>query len=269
MHLTPEQADAGTILKVLAGSHIHGLNTPTSDRDEDAIVVEPLEAAWGLGQPWEDTDRIGVEGQPDQKWFSLRKWCRMAANGNPNFLLMLFAPPQNILHQNALGTQLRDMRDLFISQQCIRSHLGYMKGQRTRLVNHQREFGAGGGHGKPRFDLIEQFGYDTKFGMHLIRLGCQGVEIATSGTVTLPMAEPLRSQLMEIREGKLELNHILGWAADLEARMEGALRSSTLPETPNLPAIEAWMQKTYIRMWSAQRKLQDMIEDQDVFGIVH
>lgn len=158
MALTPEQCESRVILKVLAGSHIHGLNVETSDRDEEAIVVEPLSEAWGLGKPWEDT--VQESPERDVKYFSLRKWCRMAANGNPNFLLMLFAPTSHILKFNALGQQLREMKEMFISKQAIKSHLGYMQGQRTRMVNHQREFGSGGGHGLPRFELIEKYGYD-------------------------------------------------------------------------------------------------------------
>ena len=101
MALTPEQCEQRTILKILAGSHVHGLNVETSDRDEEAIVIEPLSEAWSLGKPWEDTVRESPE--LDTKYFSLRKWCRMAANGNPNFLLMLFAPESHILKFNALG----------------------------------------------------------------------------------------------------------------------------------------------------------------------
>lgn len=267
MALTPEQCEPRVILKVLVGSHIHGLNTPTSDRDEDAIVVEPLSEAWGLGQPWEDT--VMESPERDIKYFSLRKWVRMAANGNPNFLLMLFAPATHILRENARGSMLRDMRESFISKQAVRSHLGYMQAQRTRLINHQREFGAGGGHGKPRFELIEQFGYDTKFAMHLLRLGLQGLELATDGKISLPLPEKFREALMEVREGKWELPFIMQWAGDLEDRMRTALEASPLPDKPDYSTIEAWMQKTYIRAWSAERATQDMLEDQERWGVTH
>ena len=103
MALTPEQCEQRTILKVLAGSHVHGLNVDPvpcesckgtkcetdangilyddpceecdasgvavagSDRDEEAIVIEPLSEAWSLGKPWEDTVRESPE--LDTKYF--------------------------------------------------------------------------------------------------------------------------------------------------------------------------------------------------------
>jgi len=270
--LTPEQCEQRTILKILAGSHIHGLNVETSDQDHESIVIEPLSEAIGLGNPWEETERIGHldsagKRLPDTKYFSLRKWCRMAVKGNPNFLLPLFAPHSHILKSDARGSQLRDMREAFISKQAIKSHLGYMQGQRNRMLNHNREFGAGGGRGLPRYELIEKYGYDTKFAMHLLRLGTQGVELATTGQITLPMASPVREQLLSVREGKLSLPQVLEWADDLEQRMKTAFDSSSLPDGPNEQLIEEWMQKMYIRSWSAERTLQDRLEDRAVFGV--
>lgn len=281
---SPEQAEKGVILKILAGSHVHGLNVATSDRDIEAIVVEPIDQMVRIGQPWEDIEQVqqfiycpdahisdlhrpeecgACVRQPDVKYFSLRKWCRMAANGNPNFLLILFAPKENILAMNALGSQLREMKDLFLSKGAIRSHLGYMQGQRTRMVNHQREFGAGGGRGKPRFELIEKLGYDTKFAMHLLRLALQGLELATSSTITLPMAAGNRETLLSVRQGKMSLGEVLDWAAFLEAEMKKAFDASALPPQPDLAAIDAWMQKIYLRTWSAQRRIEDIREDQE------
>ena len=272
MALTPEQCEKRSIIKILAGSHIHGLNIETSDQDFESIVVEPLSEAIGLGQTWEETERIGLCDAagvrlPDTKYFSLRKWCRMAVKGNPNFLLALFTPRTHIVQETALGSQMRDMRAMFLSKQAIRSHLGYMQGQRQRMVNHQREFGAGHGRGLPRFELIEKYGYDTKFGMHLLRLGCQGLELATSGTVTLPMAEPVRTQLLDVRAGKLSLQQVLDWAEDLEMRMKNAFDASSLPDEPNYAEIESWMQRVYIRSWSADRALADYLEDANIFGV--
>ena len=225
-----------------------------------------------MGQPWEETERIDLKDEagnrlPDTKWFSLRKWCRMAAKGNPNFLLMLFAPTSYLIKHDARGSHLRDMKEAFISKQAIKSHLGYMQGQRSRMVNHQREFGAGHGRGLPRFELIEKYGYDTKFAMHLLRLGIQGLDLATSGKITLPMDEPMRGQLLSIRRGELSLPQVLSWADDVEGRMKAAFDASTLPEHPDYGAIEEWMQLTYIRTWGAERTLQDRLEDRDVFGV--
>ena len=286
MALTPEACEQRTILKILAGSHIHGLQAETSDQDFEAIVIEPLSEAVGLGQPWEETERIGQKDAhghkiADTKWFSLRKWCRMAAKGNPNFLLMLFAPSTHLIRHDARGSDLRDMKEAFLSKQAIKPHLGYMQGQRSRMVNHQRafaeanlssnevavKFGAGHGRGLPRFELIEKYGYDTKFAMHLLRLGYQGLELAKLGKITLPIVEEDRQLLLKVRRGEFDLPWVLKWADDLEAAMKAAFDASTLPEHPDYATIESWMQLTYIRTWTAERRLQDTIEDQTIFGV--
>lgn len=262
MALNPEQCEQRAILKILAGSHIHGLNVETSDKDYEAIVIEPLSEAVGLGQPWDETERIGqldAEGNrlTDIKYYSLRKWCRMAVKGNPNFILALFAPSSHILYEDARGTQLRTMREMFLSKQAIKSHLGYMQGQRQRMVNHQREFGGGGGRGKPRFGLIEKFGYDTKFGMHLLRLAHQGLELAKTGKISLPMEDTTRNYLLQVRAGDITLDEVLENSAYLEEAMKRAFDTSALPEHPDYAAIENWMQTLYIQTWSFERYLQD------------
>ena len=185
----------------------------------------------------------------------------MAAKGNPNFLLPLFAPKESILKIDARGSQLRDMTQLFISKQAVRSHLGYMQGQRQRLLNHQREFGAGHGRGKPRTGLIEEFGYDTKFGMHLLRLGLQGVELLRSGRITLPIQDADRKLLLEVRAGKIKLEDVLRKATDFEDTMKKLYDDCPLQAEPDYNKIERWMTRIYFRQWSATRRIEDIVED--------
>jgi hypothetical protein len=51
----------------------------------------------------------------------------------------------------------------------------YLEAQRQRLVGErgQRDIN--------RTRLVERFGYDTKYTMHILRLGHQGVEFLESG----------------------------------------------------------------------------------------
>lgn len=266
--MTPEQIESRVIIKILAGSHIHGLNVPESDRDEEAIVIEPLDEAWRLGKPWEDL--VIETPELDVKYFSLRKWVMMACNGNPNSLLPLFAPDSHVIHWNALGTQLVEMREHFISKQAIKSHLGYMQGQRTSMLNQiacHGEVGKSGDHGRPRHDLCEKYGYDTKFAMHLLRLAIQGLELASSGRITLPMVDGDRETLLEVRRGEMSLKEVLGWAEFLEGQMKAAFDSSSLPDKPNVAIIEEWMQRIYLRRWSADRAIADRVEDVQLFNL--
>jgi hypothetical protein len=43
-----------------------------------------------------------------------------------------------------------------------------------------------------RPELVAVHGYDTKYAMHALRLGLQGVELLSSGKITFPVPEPDR-----------------------------------------------------------------------------
>lgn len=255
MELNQQKAEQLTILKVLVGSRIHGLHLEDSDYDHEAICIEPLSNALGLGAPFEELIIKASEG--DLKYVSLRKWCRLALKGNPNFLLPLFAPVDRVIYWNAVGSQLREMREMFLSKHVITAHLGYLRGQRTRLLAAE----SNDGRGKPRQDLTDQFGYDTKFAMHLLRVGYQGGEFATKGSITLPIQEDYRRFLMGVRQGKYTLAEVLECAELQEALIKVALTTSSLPDEPNYEAVEQWMLRVYLRTWSATRSYQDWLED--------
>ncbi len=42
-------------------------------------------------------------------------------------------------------------------------------------------------------EVSERHGYDTKYAMHALRIGHQGIELMEHGHITLPAPEPLRS----------------------------------------------------------------------------
>jgi len=253
--MTEQEADKRSIIKILAGSHIHGLAIETSDRDEESIVIEHIEEAMGLGAPFEELIRESPER--DIKYFSFRKWCRLAIKGNPNFLLALFAPSESIIHMTAVGAELREIRGAFLSKQSVKSHLGYLQGQRHRMLS-----GSHGGRGKPRQDKIEEFGYDTKYGMHLIRLALQGLELAQTGHITLPLPEGHRQVGLEIRAGKWPLDEVLKYADDLEAEMKASFDSSDcpLPEHPDYAMVEQFMLRVYAEWWKLDKNYKDMLD---------
>ena len=254
MVMLRDEADRRSIIKVLVGSQIHGLSVPTSDRDIEAVVIEPIHEAIGISKPFEEL--ICESDEEDIKYVSLRKWCRLALGGNPNFLLLLFAPQDNILSMDARGSQLRDLRAAFLSKVAIRAHLGYMQQQRKAVSSKSNS-----GRGKPRQDLITKYGYDTKFAMHLCRLGLQGCELAEHGRITLPFKGEEQLALMNIRNGLCSLAEVMAFADGLEDRMCKAWADSPLPMRPDKAAVEKWMLEMYVRSWAAERTSMDIRED--------
>jgi uncharacterized protein len=96
-----------------------------------------------------------------------------------------------------------------------------------------------------RPELVAVHGYDTKYAMHALRLGLQGVELLTTGRITLPVPEPHRAYLRSIRRGERPLAEVLHAVSDAESRLAGLQDSSALPEQPDRRWVDDWLYRSY------------------------
>jgi predicted nucleotidyltransferase len=252
--------EPNTVLRGLVGSSVHGLVlSGTDDRDEMGVCIEPRRYVVGFRkfEQWvyrsaaEREGHAGARSQAgdlDLTVYSLRKWARLALQGNPTVLLLLYLPDDAIVVRTEVGKQLQALAPAFASRQAGRRFLGYLEAQRQRLVGER------GQRDVNRAELVEQFGYDTKYAMHMLRLGHQGVEFLETGRLTLPMCEPVRSHLMDIRRGRSNLAEVLAECTELEVRLSVLLDSSPLPPEPNIDRVERFVMDTYTAAWAAQDK---------------
>jgi uncharacterized protein len=228
----------------------------TDDRDEMGVCVEPRRYVLGFGkfEQWVYRSAAEREGSPgarsqagdlDLTIYSLRKWARLALQGNPTVLLLLHLPDSAVVIRTRVGHQLQKLAPAFASRHAGKRFLGYLEAQRQRLVGER------GQRDVNRVDLIEQFGYDTKYAMHMLRLGHQGVEFLQSGRLTLPMQEPVRSHLMDVRRGRSNLTDVLEECTQLELRIGALLESSPLPLEPDLRTVESFVMDTYEAAWAS------------------
>lgn len=235
------------ILRGLVGSTAHGINiVGQDDRDEMGVFVEPPENVCGLRSIDHyiyRTQPEGVRSGPgdlDLTMYSLRKFCHLAAQGNPSVLILLWLP--EYLSNAKLGNELIGMRDCFVSKDSGARFLGYltaqekaMKGERTKKVS--------------RPELVEKYGYDTKFAMHAIRLGFEGIEYLTDGKITLPIAEPNLTTLRDVRNGRKTLAEALEILDDTKAKLTSLVDRCTL--SADLDAINAFMVRAHKDHWAA------------------
>lgn len=235
-----------TILRGLVGSTVYGVGIPgTDDRDEAGICIEPPEVVVGLGSFEQWTFRTQPEGarsgpgDVDVVIFGLRKWARLALKGNPTVLLILFTPAHQLTVTSPEGEELRRMAPLFVSLHAKNAFRGYLTQQRVRLEESHR------GDRVNRPELVEQYGFDTKFAMHMLRLGYQGIEFLRTGAITLPMPEREREFLLNVRLGKVPLEEVLALSMDLEAEL-GAI---DVPRDPDQAPVERFLIETYRRRW--------------------
>jgi hypothetical protein len=274
-----EIADRGLILRGTVGSTAHGLHlSGTDDRDEMAVAIEPPSRLIGL-HPFEHyiqrtaEDRTRHDPAVDQRRgartprslpgdldlvvYSLRKYARLAANGNPTVQILLFVEP---LHSTRWGDRLRAQADMFASREAGGRFLGYLMAQRERLL------GLRGQMRVTRTELIEAHGYDTKFAMHALRLGYQGVEYMRTGRLTLPMSTG-REHCMDVRLGRLQLAEVVRSIEELETELSllsyGTGRvpdassgrrdysggRSPLPLRADRSRIDSFLVETYTEAW--------------------
>lgn len=87
-----------------------------------------------------------------------------------------------------------------------------------------------------RAALEAQHGYDTKHGMHLIRLMRTGLEVLQDGE--LRVRRPDAKELLSIREGHYSYDDLIAESQKLEAQMNVALTKTQLPKGPDREAID-------------------------------
>jgi predicted nucleotidyltransferase len=253
--MTREQAEKSTILRALVGSTAHGLNVQDSieDRDEMGVCLEPITRALGFSEFEQFIYRSAAEregrhdapssaGDLDLILYSLRKFCRLALKGNPTIIGLLFVEP---LHATPLGHQLRELAPAFVSRKAGGAFLGYLQAQRQRLLGER------GSKGVRRPALEDAYGFDTKYAMHMCRLGIQGVELMRTGRVTYPVPEPERSWLRDLRVGKVSEQEALTRAGEMERELKDSWDMSALPKDPDTAKVEQWMCRVYLEHWKS------------------
>jgi uncharacterized protein len=87
-----------------------------------------------------------------------------------------------------------------------------------------------------RAELERRHGYDTKHGMHLVRLMRMGLEALEHGD--LQVRRPDAAELATIRNGALSFDELQELTAGLEAQLERAAASTSLPDDVDQEAVD-------------------------------
>jgi len=116
------------ILIGLGGSHSYGTNIETSDLDIRGIALNTREEIL-LGRDFEQI----VNVQTDTTIYSLKKIMNLLTNCNPNTIELLGLKPEHYLYLSDIGEELLKNKDMFLSNKCIKSFMGYANSQLYRL----------------------------------------------------------------------------------------------------------------------------------------
>ncbi|QNJ56859.1 nucleotidyl transferase [Mycobacterium phage Reindeer] len=254
-------AQENLIYKTEVGSRLHGVTVGADDNDEMGMCIAPPECVIGTRQFEQYQDRWHADGtripegvrsgpgDTDQVIYSLQKWARLAAQGNPTVLIPLFAPRHHIYFMNDSGAELVGNRDLFLSKQAGGRFIGYLVAQRERAQ------GLRGRKHTNRPELVEKCGYDTKMMYHATRLAIQGEQLMTEGEIHLPMLDYHRDYLLAVRDGQYNLQEalsVLEWRTDL---LRKSMEASCLPDHPDYEQLDNWLIGMHYNHWKTKGML--------------
>jgi hypothetical protein len=262
-------AERGTVLRAQVGSGVHGTAVSgQDDRDEMGVCLEPPEFVTGVARvpagvgstgrsiefeqyhrhtAWDRpgglANRSGA-GDLDVVVYSARKWARLALAGNPSVLLLLFVPDEEVVYRDQAGAELTANAHRFVSRLAADRFLGYLRTQKAAMTGE-----AGARTNRP--ELVAAHGFDSKYAMHALRLGVQGVELLTTGRITLPVPEPDRARLRAVRRGEVPLAEVVGAVTDVEQRLAALRDSSAVPPEPDRAWVDGWLHRSYLASWAA------------------
>ena len=217
-----------TILKVVVGSRLHGLNKPDSDYDYRGVFMHPVEDILSPFKKIKNTSWI--EGDVDNTAYELREFCKMATQGNPSVTEILYS---NIVEEiDDIGKELVANRQKFLSSiRIFEAYKGYAHNQYNKM------------------NLFEPDERTPKFAVAYIRSLWQGIGLLKTGEITNQVSEPLRSFLLEVKHDfKASLIPELGRKfSTLQVEIAEAYYTNQNKFQPDLAWIEDFVSRAYLQ----------------------
>ena len=231
------------IFETIMGSQAYGVSVAGSDFDTLGICVPPKDIVFphlagrieGFGRQHQkfvcyQKHHIQVEEKSyDLNVYNIVHYFHLCMENNPNMLTSLFTPQDCILHTTQVGTMIREKRHIFLHKGCWPRFKGYAYSQLHKIQTTSPE------PNSKREAVVKEFGWDVKFGYHVVRLLLEVEQILTERDL-----DPRRNreQLKAIRRGEMTMDGLIQWFADKERALERIYEESKLPWGPDEAAIK-------------------------------
>ncbi len=206
-----------TILKVLVGSHAHGLASEESDRDYRRVFVIPTEDIFHVGFKYPAIR--WTQSENDETAWEIGHFLLLATQGHPLILEALVAP---VITADTWGEQLRALLPaMWTPQKAFEAFTNYANNQRTKLLDKKDE--------RP-----------AKYAAAYIRVLYNLCELLASGSFHVRIADtPAGERLARIKKGEYRLGDVMDWGEELtqQAQQLAAVR----PDESDLPRINAFL----------------------------
>lgn len=94
----------------------------------------------------------------------------------------------------------------------------------------------------------EEYGFDTKHAMHLVRLMRMGLEVLETGEVNVFRSDA--SELLDIRNGSMTYEEILNYADEMDNSIKSAYEKTELSKKPNIKLAAKSILEVQDLLWS-------------------
>lgn len=255
----PDWLPTNTHYLTIMGSVAYGVSSDTSDMDLYGFVIPKKEMVFphltgiilvpvkndgdlfqvGFGTPvdmfcqWQqhgvvDESALAGKGREyDFTIFNIVRYFDLLMDNNPNIIDSIFTPQECVLHSTYVGNLVRENKEIFLHRGCYAKFKNYAYSQLHKMTTKKPK-------GK-RAAIREKFGFDVKFGYHLVRLLNECEQLLVTGSMDLRQNN---EQLKAIRRGEMGEAEVRKWASDKERHLEALYAKSELPAVPQKEKIK-------------------------------
>lgn len=232
--------------EVMMGSVAYGVSSNESDIDVYGFCIPPKNIIFphlngeilGFGKKQNRFEQyqqhhikdISTDKEYDITIYSIIKFFQLCMDNNPNMIDSLFVPRRCILHSTQVGEHVRENRKIFLHKGAFFRFKGYSYSQmhKMKIKNLNKT--------SNRYEMIQKYGYDVKFGYHIVRLLNEIEQILIEKDLDL---ERNREQLKSIRRGEWTLKQIVDYFEKKEKYLEEVYAKSDLQYSPDENKIKS------------------------------
>ncbi|RMH36382.1 MAG: hypothetical protein D6690_05920 [Nitrospirae bacterium] len=190
-----------TIIKVLVGSHAHGLADPDSDRDYRSVFVVPTVELFRLGFKYPATSWTKEHG--DEAAWEIRPFLELALQCHPLILETFLAP---LVEADRWGEELRALFSAVWSpRKTYDAFIGYAINQRTKFLDKKDQ--------RPE-----------KYAAAYVRVLWNLCELLETGSFTVHIRDTaIGDRLWRIKHGEYRMGEIIDLGEELTQKAAGLL----------------------------------------------
>ena len=213
------------IHKVVVGSRLHNLFNENSDYDIRGIFIHPL---YDILSPFKTVKNTQwIEGDEDNTAYELREFAKMATQGNPSVLEVLWS--NQVRETSPLGQELVANRHKFLdSKRIFEAHKGYAHNQYNKM------------------NLFEPDARTPKFAVAYVRSLQQAIELLATGEFS-PQVVRNHDFLMDVKYNfnSTHIEKLSKLFAELQVELADTFTKNHDKFQADLEWIETFIYKAY------------------------